>query len=129
MHPGARLLEPERLSSKAIRIRSDRIALRTSEGVHLLTFREIVRCQAESNYCWVYMADGRKLLLAKTLGAVQQKLPQRMFVRVHSGHVVNINFVRWVGKHGIRLQDDAEVPVSRHRKKDLMAYLQNYYWL
>jgi len=99
------------------------IAIPTLEGLEFVVINEIVNCQAESNYCNIFLADGSKFLASKTLKEIEIMLEGHSFVRVHNSHIINIaHMKRYInGKGGeIVLKNGRIIPVSRSRKVDLM---------
>jgi CheY-like chemotaxis protein len=52
----------------------------------------IAHIQGDNNYSWIYYRDGRKLLVSKTLGYFEKKLPN--FIRIHKTAMVNLNAIQ-----------------------------------
>ena len=107
---------------------ADNIALPTSDGFMFVRISEIIYVQAESNYSWVHIADGRKFLLSKTLKNIEEMISSRKFIRVHQSFCVNLDrvnkYIRGQGGYLV-LNDGTQIPVSRSRKEDLMAVLSS----
>ncbi len=97
-----------------------KIALSTQEGMHLVSWQEIVRCEANSNYTCVFLNDGSKLVVSKTLARVEAVLPLRQFVRIHQSHLVNFSKIRFAGNHELELEGNIKLPVARNRRKELL---------
>lgn len=107
------LIESEKLN---------KIALTTLEGYTLVSYEDIVRCEAKGNYTNVYFFDGSFLMLTKTLKHYDNILSERGFFRVHKTHLVNLNYIVsfYKGKNNyVKLKDNTEIEVSV-RKKDLL---------
>lgn len=99
-----------------------KIAIPSSEGLEFVALEELIRLEAEGNYTNVYLKDGIKFIISKTLKQVSEKLPAGHFIRPHNSHVVNIQFIRRYlrGKGGqLILADNSVIPVSRSRKQDI----------
>lgn len=100
------------------------LVLHLQEGELRLSLKEIVRIEAERNYSFVYLDNGRKKLCAKTLGDFEDILSDKGFFRTHKSHLVNREHIlRLDHKYQLRSSDGAEIPISR-RKKDLF---ENWY--
>lgn len=100
----------------------NKIALTTLEGYTLVSYDDIVRCEAQGNYTNVYFFDGSFLMLTKTLKHYDNILSDRGFFRVHKTHLVNMNYIISFhkGKNNfVKLKDGTEIEVSV-RKKDLL---------
>lgn len=100
----------------------NKIALTTLEGYTLVSYDDIVRCEAQGNYTNVYFFDGSFLMLTKTLKHYDNILSEKGFFRVHKTHLVNLNYIIsfYKGKSNyVELKDGTEIEVSV-RKKDLL---------
>ena len=96
-----------------------KITLPTSKGLEFIKVRDIVHCQADSNYCRIYFIDGRSLLVAKTLKRINALLAEFDFVRVHHSHLINLHCIaRYRGKRGgsVELENGTIVNISRSKK-------------
>lgn len=86
---------------------------------------EILYIKAESNYSEIYLVQGQKFLLSKTLKEIEAELPSHIFFRIHRGYCVNISHVTHLNKNiegwTLLLINKEEVPVSRD-KKSLFVY-------
>ena len=95
-----------------------RIALPQGNSLDYVNVHDIIRCQAESNYCHVYLRSGKHYLLTKTLRDLEEWLEVYNFFRCHQSHLINLSEVRkWVKMDGgyLILSDGVRVPVSRRR--------------
>ena len=103
-----------------------KILFPTSEGVHILASEEIMYLESESNYTTVFLKDGRKIVISKTLKNVEEQLKEYSFLRVHSTYIVNLNeiekYIRGDGGQLI-LKNKTSIPVSRTYKLSLLAVL------
>ena len=81
---------------------------------------DIIRIQAQSNYCKIYFINQCKtLVVAKVLRLVQEKLPPDMFVRVHRSHLVNRMYIKALNgmQHKtLELINGETVAVSRRKR-------------
>ena len=111
----------EKLGDKPVKLQ--KIALPSLEGFELVQLETILRCESDSNYTYVYLKNGRKILVSRTLKEIEELLDGHSFLRVHHSHVVNLNeierYVRGEGGYLI-LSDTASVSVSRSRKDALL---------
>lgn len=104
----------------------NRIALPTSDCLMMLKPEQIVRLESESNYTRIYLDDGKKYLVAKTLKELEDTLTPYSFFRIHHSHLVNLthicSFVRSDGGYVI-MSDHSEIPVARNKKS---AFLEQF---
>jgi two-component system LytT family response regulator len=104
----------------------NRIAFPTSDGLKFVNTAEVVRCNSSSNYTTIFLTNGTKVFVSKTLKEIENVLTPSLFCRVHNSHLVNINFIKKFIKGDINLvvmHDDAEVEVSRRKKDELLKML------
>lgn len=97
-----------------------KIALSTSDGIHLFEIKDIIRCEGEDNYTKFYIKDHRTVLISKTLKEYEELLKDQNFERIHQSHLINLNELRsYVKKDGgfVVMSDESQLPVSQ-RKKD-----------
>src|SRR5690606_7622745 len=53
-----------------------RIALSTSDGIHLFNINEILRCESEDNYTKFFLKNGKSILISKTLKEYEELLSE-----------------------------------------------------
>lgn len=101
-----------------------KLALPTSDGMHLLHLSDILRCNAESNYCYIHVRDGRKILVSKTLKAIESLLPASRFFRIHQSHLVAMDEVSVVHQDEVQMDNGIRLPLSRARRAEFIMKLQ-----
>lgn len=100
-----------------------KIALPVLEGLHFVSIKDIIRCQAEGNYCKIFLKDKKPLVISKTIKYIAELIDDNSFIRVHQSHLINIAFIsKYIrGKTGqIQLVDGSTVPVSRSQKENFL---------
>jgi two-component system LytT family response regulator len=104
----------------------EKITLPTTEGIHIIKIKNIVRCSADDCYTNFIMNDGNKIIVSKTLKEYSELLEDLNFFRVHQSHLVNLDYIeRFVNTDGAYLimSNGDQVDVSRRRKKSLLDTL------
>ncbi len=106
---------------------ANKIALPCNDGLELISFDKIIRCQADRAYCNFYLTDNRKILVSKPMKDFEEILNSKTFLKVHKSAIVNIKhiekFVR--GKAGYLLMSDgSSVNVSVRKKEELLQLLK-----
>jgi two-component system LytT family response regulator len=100
-----------------------RIALPNKDGYEFLEVSHIVYCQAEGAYTRVFLVDTKYILVSKSLGDIEELLPQDLFQRIHHSTIVNIEFVtHFVLADGgyVKLKTGEELTVSKSRKEAVL---------
>jgi len=101
-----------------------RIAIPTSEGFELVPADEVVRCEANDNYTYLFLKNKTRIIASRTLKEIEEQLREfPQFIRVHHSYVVNLNevikYVRGEGGY-LSMTDGSTVNVSRSRKEALL---------
>jgi two-component system, LytTR family, response regulator len=97
----------------------------TTIGKELIDCQRIVRIDGSRNYSIITLADGRKLLIAKTLGLVAGCLPSH-FVRTHKSVIVNVQHIKRISKLAILLKDGSEAAIASRRFQYVSNVLSNH---
>lgn len=103
-----------------------KIALPYREGFEFVEVGHIIYCQAEGAYTKVFFDNKKFILVSKTLGDIEELLPQDIFQRIHHSNVVNIDFVtHFVRSDGgyVKLKTGEQLAVSKSKKDSLMERL------
>lgn len=103
-----------------------KIPLATQEGILFADPRQIVHCEASSNYCVVHFADKTKLILSRPLKEMEDLLLPFNFLRVHHSHLINLSHVkRYVKADGgyIEMTTGDQVTISRQRREMIIEIL------
>ena len=94
-------------------------------GFDLVEIHKIVYCKADNNYTEFTFSDGKKALISKTLGKVEEQLKDYGFFRVHKKYLANLNHIKSYqrGKAGsLIMSDNSEINITTS-KKDLLNEL------
>lgn len=105
--------------------RPAKITLATKESLELVDPAEIIYCESDSNYTMVYLQDGRKKLISRTLGEFEEMLEPFHFCRSHNSYLVNMDAVReYVKTEGgyLILKNGKQIPVSKTKRERLLTY-------
>ena len=104
-----------------------RIALSTSEGIHLFEIGDIIRCESHDNYTEFHIKNQPPILISKTLKEYDDLLSEHGFERIHQSHLINIAYLKaYIKKEGgyVLMQDGSHLPISQ-RKRDRLKDLLN----
>ena len=107
-------------------LQKSKIAVRNNDAIEYLNAEEILRCEADNNYTKIFLTNGKKILVSKTLKDFEQLLTPFNFIRIHQSHLINqAHIKRFIKTDGgtVVLSDDSEFPVARARKELLLKIL------
>lgn len=104
-----------------------RILIHTRSGVESIDLDNIIYLQAESNYTYIFIDDGKKIITTKTLKEFENQLCESgsKFMRVHNSYIVNLHKVVRLIKASdtIVLKEDFKVPISKSKRDDFYKWL------
>jgi two-component system LytT family response regulator len=115
----------QNLKSEAETGRPDKITLVTKDSLELVAPSEILYCESDSNYTIVFLAEGRKKLISRTLRDFEEMHTPFHFFRSHNSFLVNMNEVReYVKTDGgyIVLKNKQKIPLSKSKREKLMEF-------
>jgi two-component system LytT family response regulator len=104
-----------------------KIALSTSDGIHLFEIKDIIRCESVDNYTKFHIKGHKTVMISKTLKEYEELLADQGFERIHQSHLINLNELKsYIKKDGgfVIMSDNIQLPVSQ-RKKDRLQILIN----
>lgn len=103
-------------------ILSDSIFVKHHEKMVRVDIKDILYIEAERNYCRIY-SKSKEYLLVMTLKDLDEKLPDKHFIRVHRSFIVNLSQIDEVATSHIVIGKKA-IPVSKALKDELLNRLQ-----
>ena len=105
-----------------------KLVLKTLESIHVVDIETIIRCEADKNYTSFFLADGKRILVSKTLKDYDTMLSGHNFFRAQQSHLININFIERYDKQDggyVIMKDGASVPLSPAKKDQFFQLLEN----
>jgi two-component system LytT family response regulator len=103
-----------------------KIAFPKREGYEFIGVENILYFHAEGAYTTVFLSNGKKFLVSKTLGDIEEMLPSEIFIRIHHSTIVNINavthYIRTDGGYVV-INTNEKLMVSKARKEVLLERL------
>lgn len=86
----------ERVSNgkQSSKVFQSRLAVTDNQGVEFIAHAQIKLCEASNNYTSIYLSDGSKKVVSKTLKAIESQLPNEQFIRIHQSFIINISFIK-----------------------------------
>lgn len=104
-----------------------RIPVTAGDEIHLLKPEEIVYLKADNIYSRIFTED-RDYHCDLSLGAIEKRLDQEMFHRIHRSYLVNISRVRKVQRDRSECcvevaGSEVRLPISRSKLQDFLVEL------
>lgn len=100
-----------------------RIVLPTSNGFTVVNPEDIIRCESDRNYTFIFLQDKRRILVSRTIKEYDEMLRDFNFFRIHQSHLINLaylkNYTRGRGGY-VELADGTTLDVSARRKSEFL---------
>lgn len=106
----------------------NKIALPSDDGMVLIPFDDIIKCQADRAYCNFYIKDDRTILVSKSMKEFEDILLEHNFLKVHKSTIVNVNYIsKYISGRGgyLKMEDDSLITVSVRKKDELMKVIKH----
>jgi two-component system, LytTR family, response regulator len=104
-----------------------RIALSTSDGIHLFEVSDIIRCEARVNYTEFFIKNHKPVLISRTLKEYEEMLTEHGFERVHQSHLINLSYLKsYIKSDGgyVIMADNTSIPVAQSKKDKLQDLIK-----
>lgn len=102
--------------------------LNSKTTIDLIPVEAIVYCEAESTYTNIYLNDGSKKVMSKTIKDVEEQLPPNDFFRVHNSFIVQKRYIKQYLKGdggSIITSFNHHIDVSRRNKNEFIEWLSS----
>lgn len=115
----------ERIYNK-VKNKASKYILKTEKGELLFHSDDIVYIESENHNIYLHEKSGNKIKIFYTLEKLNEIVSSEVFIRCHSGIIVNFNYIYSINKENISLTNNTFVPLSRNRKKEVKQGFQRY---
>jgi two-component system, LytTR family, response regulator len=107
--------------------KQNRIGIGMAEKIQFVNTDEIIYCQANGAYTFLYMNDGSKIVATKTLSHFQEQL-ENSFFRVHNSFLINLAFVKEYQRNDggyVLMSNNAKLEVSKRKRKEFLEAMDH----
>ncbi len=104
-----------------------RIALSTSDGIHLFEVSDIIRCEAKGNYTEFFIKNHKLLLISRTLKEFEEMLTEHGFERSHQSHLINLSYLKsYIKSDGgyVIMADNSNIPLAQSKREKLQELIK-----
>lgn len=104
-----------------------RIALSTSDGIHLFDVADIIRCEAKINYTQFFIKNHKPILISRTLKEYEELLTEHGFERIHQSHLINLSYLKsYIKNDGgyVVMADNTNIPIAQSKKDKLQELIR-----
>ncbi len=103
-----------------------KIALSTSEGLHLITVTDIKYCESDGPYTTFYLKNAKPILISKNLKEYEELLTPFNFFRIHNSYLINLREIkRYIRGEGgqVEMNDGKLLNVSKSHKEEFVKII------
>jgi two-component system, LytTR family, response regulator len=114
------------LANKNLQPEKQKIALRNKDGFDFVSAGDIIYCRAEGSYTEIACQNGKKILISKPLGDIEESLPASLFERIHHSTIINVSCITQFKRNEgffVIMSNGETLTVARSRKDSLFARL------
>jgi two-component system, LytTR family, response regulator len=110
-------------------IKNQKLIINSLNETTILDPKEIVYIEADGRYSTIFLSNGNKFCVTKSLSVLEESLDERLFFRTHHSILLNLSFVNSVSSkegHIVNLNNgQCKVPLSRRRKDEFFERIKN----
>lgn len=111
---------------QALLTRAPRLVIRTDTGLRRLSPAHILFVETARNHRLVAHTDEGPITCYGSLARAEGDLRACSFFRCHTSYLVNLARVSAIGPSSVTMGDGSELPVSRHRRAELLRAFLAY---
>jgi len=101
------------------------LVLKTQDGDLRLVLKDIIHIEGDRNYSYLYLRNGAKKLVTKTLIELEELLDSKGFYRCHRSHILNRgHIIEQSNGFSVLLSDETKLPVSRRKRKSFLQWFE-----
>ena len=124
-HKVKKIIDLEQKSQTKIEANSEFLFLKSDYKIRRINFNDILYIEGLKDYIKVHLHNENKPILSlSTLKAVENKLPESKFMRVHRSFIVNLERIHTIDRSRI-VFSDTYIPVSDQFKDKFHDFLNN----
>lgn len=101
---------------------NDRIFVRHKEKMVKIMLADLIYLEADRNYSQMFTKE-KVYVLAVTLKAIEEKLPAKLFLRIHRSYIVNITHIDEVTEGNVKIAEHT-IPMGAGMREILLKGLR-----
>ena len=97
--------------------------IKCNQKIEKIKIAEVQYIEGMSNYVIVHTAQ-KKYVTYLTSKAIEEQLPQNLFIRIHKSFLVSMNAVKTIDGNELQLEN-ITLPISKNYKEEVLAKISN----
>jgi two-component system LytT family response regulator len=109
-----------------LQLSQQKMAIPTVTGLNFVPVQDILRFEAKGNYTIIYLAGGETVMATRTVRDYEEVLPENIFCRIHSSHIINLTRIEKYqkGRGGsVLMEDGTMIEVASRRREEFLRRL------
>lgn len=109
-----------------VKNQEEKIAIPTADGLEFIVINNILHIESSSNYCKIYLQNGKCILVTKLLKDFEDMLLPYRFCRIHNSHLINLKYIeKYIKGEGgqVRLTNGTVLDVARRKKEEFLKLI------
>lgn len=105
-----------------------KIGIAMSDKIVFIHSGDIIYCEANGPYTYVFLTDGQKMVSSKALGEFESQLGGHHFFRIHHHYLINLNRVKEFQRNDggyVIMDNNQKLEVSQRKRKDFLSMIQD----
>lgn len=103
--------------------KSKSITFQAGTGLITLPLADILYFETNRKTSLIHLSD-HNVPCGLNIKNIESRTVKDHFFRIHTGYLVNLDWIQSIGRDSLTLRSNETLPISKHRKKELMeAYL------
>ena len=124
----SRLQQLEKLLLQKSASADTKIGIGMADKIVFVNIHDILYCEAQGAYTYVYTRDNTKMLASKSLGDFETQLAGHKFFRIHHHYLINLDQVKEFQRHDggyVIMENNTQLEVSQRRRKEFIEAIQD----
>ncbi len=105
---------------------SEKIKLQIHNGDVHIELNSIIYMEVYNHTILTHTDNGNTYECTGNLSAFEERLKDADFIRTHKSYLINCRFIYSIGTNNVTLDDNAVIPLSRYRAKDVKSKYLDY---
>jgi len=101
-----------------------KLGIPTKDTLHIMELNDIIRCEANGNYTYIYVKDQERIIVPKTMKKFEEILSDHSFIRTHQSHLVNQQYIKKIllKENLLDLNNGDQIAISRKYKPSIISF-------
>lgn len=104
-------------------VSGDHFFIKVKNQLRKILLDEIMALEAYDNYSFVHTSDKQKHIIGSTLKALEEKLADRQFIRIHRSYMINLQGIEKIEDDIVFIQD-FKIPIGKTYREEFMKRIQ-----